>query len=197
LPGSLDTRDRILSAAVNVLQKETLAGASIDRVIEAAGVARKTFYLHFKSKDDLFAAIVEDQRPKYIERFKYFAESVDADSSPVDRIKAVVARIGLAAKSPEWKGCCFMRLAAEVSHYPGHPIRKMVAQANSDLSKWIETNMIPRNFGSPSVIAERITLVLNGMIMLQMISRSDEPVNNALSMIDMLMTERRDLAQAA
>jgi AcrR family transcriptional regulator len=189
MPSSTMTRERILFAAVNVLQKETLSGASIDKVIDAAGIARKTFYLHFRSKDDLFAAIVENQRPAYIERFKFFASTVDKSASPAERIKAVISRIALAAKSPEWKGCCFMRLAAEVSHHEGHPIRQMVAQANDDLADWINQHMIPRYVPSAREIANKVTLILNGMIMLQMITRSEDAVENALSLIDLLLPE--------
>jgi hypothetical protein len=34
-PQSSETRGRIIEAAVHILQKETIAGASIDKVIEA------------------------------------------------------------------------------------------------------------------------------------------------------------------
>lgn len=53
-------RNRILDATSQLLSSgERLAKLSIDRIAKAAGMSRATFYLHFKSKHDLIAALAE------------------------------------------------------------------------------------------------------------------------------------------
>lgn len=53
----------ILEAAVQAYQEEGYYHASMDRIAEIAGASKRTVYNHFKSKDDLFQAVIS----KYLE----------------------------------------------------------------------------------------------------------------------------------
>ncbi len=55
------TREAILAAAARVFADSGLAGARIDTLAAAAGVNRALLYYYFKSKDDLYLAVLEDQ----------------------------------------------------------------------------------------------------------------------------------------
>jgi AcrR family transcriptional regulator len=52
-------REEILEAALTVFGHGGYHSTHVDHVIREAGVARGTFYLHFKSKHDVFAALVD------------------------------------------------------------------------------------------------------------------------------------------
>ena len=52
----------ILAAAVSEFQKRGFDGTSMDRIAEAAGASKRTVYNHFKSKDELFTAIIAEIR---------------------------------------------------------------------------------------------------------------------------------------
>jgi AcrR family transcriptional regulator len=54
-PGSSPSRsDAILDAARQVFAREGFAGATIDAVAKAAGIAKGTVYLYFRSKEELY-----------------------------------------------------------------------------------------------------------------------------------------------
>jgi len=53
------TKERLLEAAKRVFAEKGYHAAGVSDIIEAAGVARGTFYLYFKSKRDVFSALVE------------------------------------------------------------------------------------------------------------------------------------------
>jgi TetR/AcrR family transcriptional regulator, fatty acid metabolism regulator protein len=55
-----DRRRQLLEAATWVFARKGYRRAQISDVIARAGVARGTFYLYFKSKEQIFLAIVED-----------------------------------------------------------------------------------------------------------------------------------------
>lgn len=56
------TRADLLAAATRLLTGgSTVAGLSVDRIVDEAGMSRATFYLHFKDKTELVAALAEDQ----------------------------------------------------------------------------------------------------------------------------------------
>jgi TetR/AcrR family transcriptional regulator len=61
-PGSertIDTRDRILDAALTEFAANGLAGARTDRIAAAAGVNKALLYYYFESKEKLYAAALE------------------------------------------------------------------------------------------------------------------------------------------
>jgi TetR/AcrR family transcriptional repressor of nem operon len=52
------TRERILESAAQLFRTRGYDAASIDDIMSGAGLTRGGFYLHFDSKEDLFAAYV-------------------------------------------------------------------------------------------------------------------------------------------
>ncbi len=87
------TRARILGAAAAEFSARGLAGARIDRIAEAASANKRLIYVHFQSKDGLFAAaldhvlsamsvvvpLTEDDLPGYAARmFDYLLERPEA-----------------------------------------------------------------------------------------------------------------------
>src|SRR5271154_7301715 len=53
-------RERILGAALKLFANETYQAVTMDRVAEAAGVAKGTLYLYFPSKEALYLGILSD-----------------------------------------------------------------------------------------------------------------------------------------
>ena len=56
LPGR---RDQIVAAALRVVPRYGLHGVTMERIAEEAGVSPATLYWHFKNKDDLLLAMLE------------------------------------------------------------------------------------------------------------------------------------------
>ncbi len=53
-------QDRILSGALDVFKDRGLDGATMDEIANASGFGKATLYYYFKSKEDVFSAILED-----------------------------------------------------------------------------------------------------------------------------------------
>src|SRR5882762_6873808 len=54
-----DKRSRILDAAQRLFLRYGVKRTALDDVVREAGIAKRTLYLYFDSKDALFAAIAE------------------------------------------------------------------------------------------------------------------------------------------
>ena len=59
-PGQCMKRDFILCSAARVFSRDGFQGASIDLIANEAGVSRQTIYNHYRDKEALLAAVVED-----------------------------------------------------------------------------------------------------------------------------------------
>ena len=76
------TREKLLSAGRKVFAARGLEGTQIRDVIGEAGLAIGTFYLHFKSKEELFVAIVEESAARLRERSRAARRGTGAEDSP-------------------------------------------------------------------------------------------------------------------
>jgi TetR/AcrR family transcriptional regulator len=59
------TRAAILQAATNIFAREGLAGARTDAIARAARVNKALLYYYFKSKDDLYRAVLEEHLQEF------------------------------------------------------------------------------------------------------------------------------------
>ena len=56
----MQTRERILAAAIEVIRTDGAANLTLDRVATAAGVSKGGFLYHFGSKDALMAGLLDE-----------------------------------------------------------------------------------------------------------------------------------------
>jgi AcrR family transcriptional regulator len=61
-------RERILAAVADATAAASYAGMSVEDVVKAAGVSRRTFYEHFKNKEDAFIAAYDAVVDQVVER---------------------------------------------------------------------------------------------------------------------------------
>ena len=82
--------DQILEAARRVIGEDGFAEASIDRIAEAAGVARSTLYVYFDGKEDLLNQCIAQLRHGLGERVR---QAVEAAAGTEERLAAFLAAI--------------------------------------------------------------------------------------------------------
>jgi len=63
-----------MQAARHVFAERGYPDATVDEIATEAGASRATFYLHFKGKTELTAALVEEATPFAVERYRLLDE---------------------------------------------------------------------------------------------------------------------------
>ncbi len=69
------TRRALVEAALGLFEKYGYAAASVQRIVDDAGVTKGAFYHHFASKDDLLREIHDEFLTEQFDRAKAIAES--------------------------------------------------------------------------------------------------------------------------
>lgn len=155
------TRERILASAHTLFYRRGIGAVSLDAIAEQAGVTKRTIYYHFDSKDDLIASYVASRDQPNMD---FYASCFDAaPGSLPDRIRAIFHEVGNQASKPRWKGCGFLRAAAELVDTPGHPALKAGAEHKKRLEAWfaeILADELGEQVAKP--VARQLSILLDG-----------------------------------
>jgi AcrR family transcriptional regulator len=81
-------RQRILAAALKLFAQQAYQAVTMDRVAEAAGVAKGTLYLYFPSKDALYLGVLNDNLDT---AYRAYQASADPKLPVVERMRRSVA----------------------------------------------------------------------------------------------------------
>lgn len=117
------TRERILDAAGALFYEHGIHEVSADRIIEAVGVTKVTFYRHFRTKDELIVAFLE-QRATF-ERDAFEGAYAQTGGDALRTLDLLASGIGAEACRPGFRGCPFINAAAEYAD-PASPVRQVV-----------------------------------------------------------------------
>jgi TetR/AcrR family transcriptional regulator len=82
-----DHVERIITAARQLYYETNGEAFTIQQLVERAGVATQTFYRHFRSKDELLLAVLEDV---IIEGTEGIRKDAMVESDPLDRLKKTI-----------------------------------------------------------------------------------------------------------
>ncbi|MFC6884089.1 MULTISPECIES: TetR/AcrR family transcriptional regulator [Actinomadura] len=85
--GRTATRERLFTAAIELIAEGGLAATTVDQIAERAGVAKGTVYYNFGSKAALFAALLEYG----VDRLATALRDAAAGLPPLGALEAVVA----------------------------------------------------------------------------------------------------------
>jgi len=100
-PHDIDrTRGEILQAALTVFAEKGLAGARVDDIAALTQTTKPTIYYHFRSKEDLYAAVLENA----YSGIRDMERALDLDlSDPVGAMRRLVeASFDYHAANPAW-----------------------------------------------------------------------------------------------
>ena len=83
---ALETRRRLMDAAADLMAEKGFANVSVDDIVHRCGVARGTFYIYFRNKEDIGFAITRQP-------FADMREEIDSmPGSPAEKMRVYLVR---------------------------------------------------------------------------------------------------------
>ena len=163
------TRTRILDAAYALFRRRGYTRVSMDEIAAATAVTKRTLYYHFRSKDELLAAVLETQHRLALAAFRTFGDSLGG--SPEAIVDTLFRDLAAWADKPRWAGSGFTRLVVELADLPGHPARVIARRHKAMLEAHLAELFARANVASPRETAREIWLLSEGAISLMLVHR--------------------------
>jgi AcrR family transcriptional regulator len=106
-------RRRILDTAYELFSRRGVRSVGVDEVIERAAVAKATLYRHFRTKDDLVVAFLEEREQMWTRDFVE-AEARRRGSTPEERLLAIFDVFDEWFRGESFDACSFINVLLEM-----------------------------------------------------------------------------------
>lgn len=87
------TKNRLYAAADALFTQYGFDEVSVDRIVEEAGVAKGTFYVHFESRDSLLETLISDFVERVDVDYQAFIDTFPPDMPAADMLLRLVEKI--------------------------------------------------------------------------------------------------------
>jgi len=171
------TRKRIIDAASKLFYGEGIRAVSVDAVAEKAGVTKRTLYYHFESKDELVAAYLEARDQPNLKLMAGWFDK--AEGALPQKVEAIFQNLARSARHPRWKGCGFLRTAAELANLPGHPAIRIGARHKAGFEHWLAEACAEHGVAAPDELARQVVLLMDGAFSVMLVHRDPAYVEAA------------------
>ena len=151
-------RQRILEVVDRLFYTEGVRATGTEKIMSIAEVAKATFYRHFKSKDALVLAYLEN-------RDRALWDYLSHPTPPKD-LREALTKFEQMANWPEIIGCPFLRIASE---YPdtAHPYHRLAIEHQNKILDYLTDLLKP--FAIDKRAAAAILGVIDGAFSLRML----------------------------
>ncbi|MBC9932241.1 TetR/AcrR family transcriptional regulator [Chitinophaga qingshengii] len=115
-----DPRQRLLDTATDLFYRQGYHATGINQVLQEAGVARASLYLHFSSKEALLEAFLEYRHTYWFDALKSFTEK---HAKAKEKILAAFDFLLYINEKEHYRGCAFLNILSEITEQDGEALR--------------------------------------------------------------------------
>lgn len=163
-------REQLIKTAQNLFSKYGFHAVGIDTILEESGVAKRTLYNHFRSKEELILAVLRYYDQRFRNELMRAVEGRAADPR-----KQLLALFDFAEEMfgrKDFYGCMFV---GAIGEYPEgeRGIRNICREFKGLLLEYIAGLAEGAKCRQPRRLAEQLLLLFEGAITMAQINRSD------------------------
>ena len=178
------TREALLEAACMLFYKNGIHATSVDAILERAGAARQSLYLHFSSKDGLVAEFLKARDESWRGRRQQFITTKTSD--PLEQVLAIFDFLAAWFSEPDFCGCAFINTSVEYAD-PTHPFHQLSSQHKQQVQQDILQLCHSAGLSQPEQLAAQLALLMEGAIVTEQVSRNGKAAMEAKRIAEILL----------
>ncbi|MEM8717753.1 MAG: TetR/AcrR family transcriptional regulator [Cyanobacteria bacterium P01_G01_bin.39] len=129
MKSSNKSQQQILETASQLFYQKGIQNVGINEIIATSGVAKRTLYRHFASKDDLIEAVMKHRATEWLRWFETAVQ--DRGNNAKERLLATFDILREWYGSPDFRGCPFINAVLEIADasHPAHEVSISVRES--------------------------------------------------------------------
>ncbi|ENV60079.1 TetR family transcriptional regulator [Acinetobacter sp. C15] len=155
-----NTREKILETAEQLIYQKGIHATGMDLLVKTSGVARKSIYRYFATKDDVAAAALNARDERWMH---WFRTECDKGETPTERVLNMFSTLKNWFQSEGFRGCAFINAAGETGD-PEDPVRHIAKLHKQKLLDYIFELTSQMNVEQPMVLAKQLLILIEGAI---------------------------------
>ena len=159
--GGSDVDAVVLDAAEALFYRAGVQAVSVDAIVAAAGVATKTLYARFGSKEGLVEAYLRRRDQRWLEWLGVAVANADPGPGP-DRVVALFDALHRWFTEADFNGCAFINVAGELA--TNATIRAVACDHKRALRTLLAQVAIDAGARDPTRLADGLMLLVEGAI---------------------------------
>ena len=161
-------RDHLVETATKLFCKHGFRATGIDTVLAESGVAKKTLYNHFRSKDELIIASLQKRDEDFMnfarDGIEKYAPAQEGDPR-MARVLALFDALSDWAMGADFNGCTFINASAEFPRRED-PIHVACVNHKKLVTQFIEELIAELPLPDSRQSARQISLLIEGAIVM-------------------------------
>lgn len=166
--------EHILEVAGGLFYREGIRAVGIERIILEADIAKATLYRHFRSKEDLILAYLNERHSAVMAGL---AEVMSLYADPRDQIAEIFERLFQKAENPEFRGCAFGLAVAE--HGESERITGLARMHKNAVSEVLKRIVSHAGLPDPEQTGSHLALLYDGALARRAVYGTPEPMREA------------------
>lgn len=169
-----DPKQRLLDTATALFYNQGYHATGINQVIEEAGVARASLYLHYESKESLLLAFLHQRHIDWMAGLKSFT---DEAGKPRDKIAAAFDFLFDNNEREHFRGCAFLNILSETTE-KDTVVLTVIQDHKKDLRAFLGEILT----NEKQLVKDHVYLLFESAIVESQLYRNQWPVQEARKM---------------
>ncbi|WP_454865873.1 TetR/AcrR family transcriptional regulator [Pseudomonas umsongensis] len=153
-----NTRERLIDSALKLFLSQGINITGVMAIAAMAGVTKMTLYNHFRSKDALIVACLEERDRRWREEV---ARTLAGHPDPVSGMLAFFDLYQRFLLQDSERGCLFVNSAAEFPQF-SHPVHLAVSRHKQGIREKLTDLAVSAGTSDPDAVAEGLFILLEG-----------------------------------
>jgi AcrR family transcriptional regulator len=181
----IETREKILATAEQLIYQNGIHATGMDLLVKTSGVARKSIYRYFATKDEVAAAALNARDVRWMAWFR--TESDKAETADARILNMFVVLKGW-FESEGFHGCAFINTAGEIGD-PNDPIRLIAKLHKQKLFDYTLELCEQLNIEQPSALAKQLLILMEGAITMARVMGDFSAADSAKDVAQLLLKQ--------
>jgi len=154
-------RDELIGKAFKAFYTHGFHATGMDRLVAETGISKTSMYKHFRSKEELILAALQLRDTQFREWL--FRRMAALGKSPREQLLAMFDALGEWCREPGFRGCFFVKAAAEFQE-ADHPIHVQAAAHKALLLEHLSGLATAAGAPAPDALARQLLILKEGAI---------------------------------